>query len=176
MIESRRRLPFVGCLPTKWQHRYWKLAPVHWEHDFYVVTTKHLKESAGRAGFTLHHVRNFNSPADAIPHNAREGRTTVETTDASSAVVLAICTTASGRNSPTSAQSISSASHAPPVQSVTAGPCGRVVRVSCLDKRVRKDRRAIATCLNSHVSAGVDLLGGGSGVPRRAGIPCSGGG
>ena len=51
--------PVHGLLPNKWQHRYWKLAPVSWEHDFYVVTIEHLKQTAQRAGFDLVHVRNL---------------------------------------------------------------------------------------------------------------------
>ena len=71
LIESHSRLPLMGWLPTTWQHRYWKLAPVHWEHDFYVVTMKHLTQSAAAAGFTVHHVRNFNYPPEPIPRKAR---------------------------------------------------------------------------------------------------------
>jgi ubiquinone/menaquinone biosynthesis C-methylase UbiE len=56
-IESHSRLPLMGWLPTKWQHRYWKLAPVSWEDDFYVVTMKHLRQTAQRAGFDVVHVR-----------------------------------------------------------------------------------------------------------------------
>ena len=70
-IESHSRLPFMGWLPTKWQHRYWKLAPVSWEHDFYVVTMKHLKQTAQRVGFDVVHVGNFNYPPEAIPRSVR---------------------------------------------------------------------------------------------------------
>jgi len=70
-IESHSRLPFMGWLPVKWQHRYWRLAPVSWGHDFYVVTIKHLKQSAQRAGFEVVHVRNFNYPPEAIPRGVR---------------------------------------------------------------------------------------------------------
>jgi SAM-dependent methyltransferase len=71
LIESHSRLPLMGWLPTKWQHRYWKLAPVSWEHDFYVVTMKHLRPTAERAGFEVLHVRNFNYPPEAIPRKVR---------------------------------------------------------------------------------------------------------
>lgn len=71
LIESHSRLPFMGWLPTKWQHRYWKLAPVTWEHDFYVVTMKHLKPVAQRAGFEVIHVGSFNYPPEAIPRKVR---------------------------------------------------------------------------------------------------------
>jgi ubiquinone/menaquinone biosynthesis C-methylase UbiE len=70
-IESHSRLPFMGWLPTKWQHRYWKLAPVSWDHDFYVVTFKHLKQTAQRAGFDVAYVRNFNYPPEVIPRSVR---------------------------------------------------------------------------------------------------------
>ena len=70
-IESHSRLPFMGWLPVKWQHRYWQLAPVSWEHDFYVVTVKQLKQSAQRAGFDVIHVRNFNYPPEVIPSSVR---------------------------------------------------------------------------------------------------------
>jgi ubiquinone/menaquinone biosynthesis C-methylase UbiE len=70
-IESHSRLPFMGWLPVKWQHRYWRLAPVSWGHDFYVVTIKHLKQSAQQAGFDVVHVRNFNYPPEAIPKGVR---------------------------------------------------------------------------------------------------------
>lgn len=70
-IESHSRLPFMGWLPVKWQHRYWKLAPVSWGHDFYVVTMKHLKESALRAGFEVGPVRPFNYPPEVIPSRVR---------------------------------------------------------------------------------------------------------
>lgn len=70
-IESHSRLPFMGWLPTKWQRRYWRLAPVSWDHDFYVVTIKHLKQTAQRAGFDVVHVRNFNYPPEVIPSGVR---------------------------------------------------------------------------------------------------------
>jgi SAM-dependent methyltransferase len=70
-IESHSRLPFMGWLPVKWQHRYWKLAPVSWGHNFHVVTMKHLKQSARRAGFHVVHVRNFNYPPEVIPSSVR---------------------------------------------------------------------------------------------------------
>jgi SAM-dependent methyltransferase len=70
-IESHSRLPFMGWLPSKWQHRYWKLTPVSWEHDFYVVTIKHLKQTAQRAGFDVAHVRVFNYPPEVIPRGVR---------------------------------------------------------------------------------------------------------
>jgi SAM-dependent methyltransferase len=71
LIESHSRLPFMGWLPTSWQHKYWKLAPVEWEHDFYVVTMKHLRPVAQRAGFEVKHVSSFNYPPEAIPQKVR---------------------------------------------------------------------------------------------------------
>ena len=70
-IESHSRLPLMGWLPTKLQHKYWKLSPVSWEHDFYVVTMKHLKPAAERAGFEVVAVRKFNYPPEAIPRKVR---------------------------------------------------------------------------------------------------------
>jgi SAM-dependent methyltransferase len=70
-IESHSRLPFMGWLPERWQHRYWKLSPVSWGHDFYVVTMKHLRESAHRAGFEVGHVGHFNYPPEVIPSGVR---------------------------------------------------------------------------------------------------------
>ncbi|MCZ0730101.1 class I SAM-dependent methyltransferase [Mycolicibacterium iranicum] len=70
-IESHSRLPFMGWLPPKWQRRYWKLAPVDWDHDFYSVTMKHLRPAAERAGFDVVMVRNFNYPPEAIPLKVR---------------------------------------------------------------------------------------------------------
>src|SRR5690349_7575621 len=70
-IESHSRLPFMGWLPVKWREQYWKLAPVSWGPDFYVVSMKHLKQSALRAGFDVAHVRNFNYPPEVIPSGVR---------------------------------------------------------------------------------------------------------
>jgi hypothetical protein len=61
----------MGWLPHDWQHRYWKFAPVSWDHDFYVVTIKDLKQSAKRAGFDVVHVRKFNYPPEVIPSGVR---------------------------------------------------------------------------------------------------------
>jgi SAM-dependent methyltransferase len=71
LIESHSRLPLMGWLPPSLQHRYWKLSPVHWDHDFYVVTMKHLRQSAARAGFEVGEVRNFNYPVQVYPRNVR---------------------------------------------------------------------------------------------------------
>lgn len=71
LIESHSRLPLMGWLPTRLQHRYWRLAPVSWEHDFFVVTMKHLRATAERAGFRVVAVRNFNYPPEAIPRKVR---------------------------------------------------------------------------------------------------------
>ncbi|RZT18499.1 ubiquinone/menaquinone biosynthesis C-methylase UbiE [Mycobacterium sp. BK558] len=70
-IESHSRLPLMGWLPTTLQHRYWKLSAVSWQHDFYVVTMKHLTPVAQRAGFDIVHVSNFNYPPEAIPQKVR---------------------------------------------------------------------------------------------------------
>ena len=70
-IESHSRLPFMGWLPVSVQKKYWKLAPVPWEHDFFVVTMKHLRSTASDAGFETVYVRNFNYPPEVIPTSVR---------------------------------------------------------------------------------------------------------
>jgi SAM-dependent methyltransferase len=70
-IEYHSRLPFMGWLPEAWQHKYWRLTPVHWEHDFYVVTIKHLKQTAQRAGFDVAAVRKFNYPPEVFQRSVR---------------------------------------------------------------------------------------------------------
>src|SRR5262245_2574262 len=52
-IESHSRLPFMGWLPLRAQKAYWRLAPVPWEHDFYVVTIKHVRRDAEAVGFEI---------------------------------------------------------------------------------------------------------------------------
>ncbi len=70
-IESHSRLPFMGWLPTRLQHAYWRLAPVPWEHDFFVVTVSELLALATAVGFEPVLVRNFNYPLDVIPSSVR---------------------------------------------------------------------------------------------------------
>lgn len=76
-IESHSRLPFMGWLPISLREKYWRLAPVpwegnsHWEHNFFVVTTRHLKAEAARAGFQVVTVENFNYPVTALPKAVR---------------------------------------------------------------------------------------------------------
>lgn len=70
-IESHSRLPFMGWLPMRLQLIYWKLAPVSWEHDFFVVTPKHLRRDAAAAGMRLAMVRKFNYPPEVIPQKVR---------------------------------------------------------------------------------------------------------
>jgi SAM-dependent methyltransferase len=70
-IESHSRLPFMGWLPVRAQHVYWKLSPAPWEHDFYVVTTKHLRRDAAAGGMRLSFVRKFNYPPEVIPKKLR---------------------------------------------------------------------------------------------------------
>jgi SAM-dependent methyltransferase len=71
LIESHSRLPFMGWLPRRAQMLYWKLAPVPWPNDFYVVTMKHLKRDAEAVGFKVVLSRDFNYPAEAVPHSVR---------------------------------------------------------------------------------------------------------
>lgn len=70
-IESHSRLPLMGYLPIGLQRRYWSVSPVPWEHDFYVVTMRHLRRHAIAAGFRVAHCRPFNYPAEAIPRRVR---------------------------------------------------------------------------------------------------------
>ena len=70
-IESHSRLPFMGWLPVRAQKAYWRLAPVPWEHDFYVVTVKDVRRNAADVGFEIPLVRNFNYPPEVIPSSVR---------------------------------------------------------------------------------------------------------
>ena len=70
-IESHSRLPFMGWLPVRTQRAYWKLSPVEWEHDFYVVTPKHLKRDTAAGGMRVTMVRKFNYPPEVIPQRVR---------------------------------------------------------------------------------------------------------
>lgn len=70
-IESHSRLPFMGWLPIRAQKVYWRLSPVPWEHDFFVVTIRELRASAERLGLRTICVRNFNYPAEVIPSALR---------------------------------------------------------------------------------------------------------
>jgi SAM-dependent methyltransferase len=70
-IESHSRLPFMGFLPISLQRRYWRLSPVPWEHDFFVVTMRHLRRHAVAAGFRVAHSNPFNYPPEAIPSRVR---------------------------------------------------------------------------------------------------------
>lgn len=70
-IESHSRLPLMGWLPISLQKKYWLFAPVSWEHDFYSVTTRHLRSEAEQVGFQIAYVANFNYPPTALPRAAR---------------------------------------------------------------------------------------------------------
>lgn len=70
-IESHSRLPFMGWLPIRVQKVYWRLSPVSWEHDFFVVTMKHLRLDASAAGLETVFVRKFNYPLTVIPQRLR---------------------------------------------------------------------------------------------------------
>jgi SAM-dependent methyltransferase len=70
-IESHSRLPFMGWLPIRVQKAYWHLSPVPWEHDFFVVTLKHLRRDASAAGLQTVFVRRFNYPLTVIPQRLR---------------------------------------------------------------------------------------------------------
>ncbi len=68
-IESHSRLPFMGWLPYRVQKVYWRLAPVPWDHDFFVVTIKDLAKRAATLGFERVVIRNFNYPVEVIPRS-----------------------------------------------------------------------------------------------------------
>jgi SAM-dependent methyltransferase len=70
-IESHSRLPFMGWLPIRAQKLYWRLSPVPWEHDFFVVTMRQLRASADQLGYRTVYVSNFNYPAEVIPQALR---------------------------------------------------------------------------------------------------------
>jgi SAM-dependent methyltransferase len=70
-VESHSRLPFMGWLPMRAQKAYWRFSPVPWEHDFFVVTMRQLRDSAEQLGYAALHVENFNYPLDVIPHALR---------------------------------------------------------------------------------------------------------
>ncbi len=70
-IESHSRLPFMGWLPIRAQKVYWRLSPVPWEHDFFVVTMRELSATARKHGLETVYVRNFNYPAEVIPKALR---------------------------------------------------------------------------------------------------------
>jgi SAM-dependent methyltransferase len=70
-IESHSRLPFMGWLPMRAQKVYWRLSPVPWEHDFFVVTMRQLRASADQVGYRTVYVRNFNYPPEVIPQALR---------------------------------------------------------------------------------------------------------
>jgi SAM-dependent methyltransferase len=70
-IESHSRLPFMGFLPISVQRRYWRFSPVPWEHDFFVVTMRHLLRHAAASGLRVAHRNSFNYPPGAIPRRIR---------------------------------------------------------------------------------------------------------
>jgi len=71
LIESHSRLPLMGWLPISLREKYWRLAPVPWEHNFFAVTTRHLRAEAKNAGFQVARVENFNYPMAALPKAVR---------------------------------------------------------------------------------------------------------
>jgi SAM-dependent methyltransferase len=66
-IESHSRLPFMGWLPFRLQLRYWRLSPAPYEHDFFVVTPRHLRADAATAGLEATTVQRFNYPPEVMP-------------------------------------------------------------------------------------------------------------
>lgn len=67
LIESHSRLPLMGWLPMRVQKRYWRLAPVPWGHDFFVVTLRHVRRDAAAAGLDVVYTKRFNYPVEVIP-------------------------------------------------------------------------------------------------------------
>jgi SAM-dependent methyltransferase len=70
-IESHSRLPFMGWLPIRAQRAYWRLSPVEWEHDFFVVTPRHLRRDAAAGSMRTAMVRKFNYPPEVVPKAVR---------------------------------------------------------------------------------------------------------
>ena len=70
-IESHSRLPFMGWLPVRAQNAYWRLAPVDWEHDFYVVGISHVKRTSREVGLEIVLTQNFSYPPEVIPQRVR---------------------------------------------------------------------------------------------------------
>ena len=71
VIENHSRLPLMGWLPIRLQKQYWRLSRVPWDHDFFVVTPRHLRRDARQAGFTVALVQRFNYPLEVIPERVR---------------------------------------------------------------------------------------------------------
>jgi SAM-dependent methyltransferase len=71
VIENHSRLPLMGWLPIRVQKQYWRLSRVPWEHDFFVVTPRHLRRDAHEAGFEVALVQRFHYPLDVIPRTVR---------------------------------------------------------------------------------------------------------
>ena len=71
IVENHSRLPLMGWLPYKLQKQYWRLSRVPWDHDFFVVTPRHLRRDAISAGYEVVEVRRFNYPLDVIPQQVR---------------------------------------------------------------------------------------------------------
>ena len=71
LVESHSRLPFMGMLPERAQKRYWRYAPVPWDHDFYSVTLKDLAPVAAEAGLLVRHTSKFNYPDGVYPSSVQ---------------------------------------------------------------------------------------------------------
>ena len=70
-IELHSRLPFMGWLPYRMQQLYFRLSPVPWEHNFYVVTVHDLRQTARAVGFSTARIRRFSYPPEAVPNHVR---------------------------------------------------------------------------------------------------------
>ena len=70
-IESHSRLPFMGWMPMRMQKVYWRLSPVDWSHDFFVVTIRDVERDARRAGLEVAYRTRFNYPPEVVPARVR---------------------------------------------------------------------------------------------------------
>jgi hypothetical protein len=61
----------MGWLPIGLQRRYWRLSPAPWEHDFFVVTPRHLRRDAEASGLAPRLVRRFTYPPEVVPRSVR---------------------------------------------------------------------------------------------------------
>jgi SAM-dependent methyltransferase len=77
-IESHSRLPFMGWLPLRAQKAYWRLAPVAWDHDFFVVTVSQLRSTAESVGYRTVFTSSFNYPVEVIPRALRTAASLLE--------------------------------------------------------------------------------------------------
>src|SRR5262249_35293181 len=71
VIENHSRLPLLGWLPLGLQRRYWTLSRVPWDHDFFVVTARHVRREDELAGCAVLLVRRFPDPPEVVARSVR---------------------------------------------------------------------------------------------------------